>query len=149
MSQHPSSLIFKALLQRVLPPSIRTTTSVVVLIIIMSTAGGIFHSSSLQAVVADVGSYSTKMGWAGQDSPPSYFRSVRLQRRDSHYYFYYSPPPQPHTPIMIYFHLTVSFSLVVEQTTYRLWQFCVKNPLPPRPNDIAHAFNKCNTIFRM
>jgi len=29
------------------------------------------------AVVADVGTYATKVGWAGDDYPRSYFRSVR------------------------------------------------------------------------
>ena len=31
------------------------------------------------AVVVDVGSSNTKMGWAGDDAPRSYFRSVRIQ----------------------------------------------------------------------
>ena len=30
------------------------------------------------AVVADVGHYATKIGWAGDDTPRSYFRSVSL-----------------------------------------------------------------------
>lgn len=30
------------------------------------------------AVVVDVGSCDTKMGWAGDDAPRSYFRSVRI-----------------------------------------------------------------------
>jgi actin-related protein len=30
----------------------------------------------VQAVVADVGSYATKIGWAGDDYLRSYFRSV-------------------------------------------------------------------------
>ena len=29
------------------------------------------------AVVADIGHYATKIGWAGDDTPRSYFRSVR------------------------------------------------------------------------
>jgi len=29
------------------------------------------------AVVADIGQYATKVGWAGDDYPRSYFRSVR------------------------------------------------------------------------
>ena len=30
----------------------------------------------LNAVVADIGSFATKIGWAGNDYPKSYFRSV-------------------------------------------------------------------------
>ena len=35
------------------------------------------HGDFLQAVVADVGQAYTKVGWAGNDSPKAYFRSVR------------------------------------------------------------------------
>jgi Actin len=35
------------------------------------------NSDSVNAVVADVGSYATKIGFAGEDYPRSYFRSVR------------------------------------------------------------------------
>jgi actin-related protein len=32
----------------------------------------------VNAIVADIGSYATKIGFAGSDYPRSYFRSVRL-----------------------------------------------------------------------
>ena len=35
------------------------------------------HGDYLQAVVADIGQAYTKVGWAGNDSPKAYFRSVR------------------------------------------------------------------------
>lgn len=39
---------------------------------------GFYHVGDLiHAVVADVGSYSSKLGYAGDDFPKSYFRSVR------------------------------------------------------------------------
>lgn len=31
----------------------------------------------MNAVVADIGAYSTKIGFAGEDYPKAYFRSVR------------------------------------------------------------------------
>ena len=34
------------------------------------------HGDYLQAVVADIGQAYTKVGWAGNDSPKAYFRSV-------------------------------------------------------------------------
>jgi hypothetical protein len=38
---------------------------------------GAFHQGDyVGAVVADIGAYSTKIGWAGDDYPKSYFRSV-------------------------------------------------------------------------
>ena len=37
------------------------------------TSGG-----TVNAIVADIGSYATKIGFAGEDSPRSYFRSVRV-----------------------------------------------------------------------
>lgn len=39
-----------------------------------------FYTSndSVNAIVADVGSYATKIGFAGEDFPKSYFRSVRV-----------------------------------------------------------------------
>ena len=33
---------------------------------------------AVNAIVADIGSYATKIGFAGEDSPRSYFRSVRV-----------------------------------------------------------------------
>lgn len=37
-----------------------------------------FYTSgdSVNAIVADLGSYATKIGYAGEDYPRSYFRSV-------------------------------------------------------------------------
>lgn len=35
------------------------------------------NGNSLNAVVADLGSYASKIGYAGEDYPRSYFRSVR------------------------------------------------------------------------
>lgn len=38
---------------------------------------GFYHIGDLvNAVVADFGSYSSKLGYAGEDFPKSYFRSV-------------------------------------------------------------------------
>ncbi|MGK3751992.1 MAG: hypothetical protein ACI8RD_004296 [Bacillariaceae sp.] len=39
-----------------------------------------FYNSgdTVNAVVADLGSYATKIGYAGEDYPRSYFRSVRF-----------------------------------------------------------------------
>lgn len=38
----------------------------------------VFYSGDpVNAVVADVGSYATKIGFAGEDNPRAYFRSVR------------------------------------------------------------------------
>jgi hypothetical protein len=37
-------------------------------------AGG----DDIGAVVAEIGHYSTKIGWAGDDAPRSYFPSVRI-----------------------------------------------------------------------
>jgi actin-related protein len=43
------------------------------------SGGGYFHSGdNMNAVVADIGSYSTKIGFAGEDFPKAYFRSVCL-----------------------------------------------------------------------
>jgi hypothetical protein len=36
----------------------------------------------VQAVVCDIGSYATKMGFAGEDFPKSYFRSVSGNRNN-------------------------------------------------------------------
>jgi actin-related protein len=36
----------------------------------------------VQAVVCDIGSYATKMGFAGEDFPKSYFRSVSGNNTD-------------------------------------------------------------------
>jgi hypothetical protein len=36
------------------------------------------HGDYLQAVVADIGQAYTKVGWAGNDAPKAYFRSVRV-----------------------------------------------------------------------
>ena len=33
--------------------------------------------SAVNAVVAEIGGYATKIGYAGEDCPRSYFRSVR------------------------------------------------------------------------
>jgi actin-related protein len=33
---------------------------------------------SVSAVVADIGSYASKIGFAGEDYPRAYFRSVRV-----------------------------------------------------------------------
>ena len=33
---------------------------------------------SVNAIVADIGSYATKIGYAGEDYPRAYFRSVRF-----------------------------------------------------------------------
>lgn len=42
------------------------------------SGGGYFHSGdNINAVVADIGSYATKIGFAGEDFPKAYFRSVR------------------------------------------------------------------------
>lgn len=35
---------------------------------------------SVNAIVADIGAWSTKIGYAGEDYPRSYFRSVRALR---------------------------------------------------------------------
>ena len=39
-----------------------------------------FYTSgdSVNAIVADLGSYASKIGYAGEDYPRSYFRSVRM-----------------------------------------------------------------------
>lgn len=36
-----------------------------------------YSGDAVSAVVADIGNYATKIGWAGDDFPKSYFRSVR------------------------------------------------------------------------
>jgi actin-related protein len=36
-----------------------------------------YSGDHVGAVVADLGQYATKIGWAGDDYPRSYFRSVR------------------------------------------------------------------------
>ena len=36
-----------------------------------------YQGDYVGAVVADIGSSATKIGWAGDDYPKSYFRSVR------------------------------------------------------------------------
>jgi actin-related protein len=41
-----------------------------------------YNGDNVQAVVADLGHYSTKIGWAGDDYPRSYFRSVSNQVED-------------------------------------------------------------------
>ena len=41
-----------------------------------------YNGDNVQAVVADLGHYSTKIGWAGDDYPRSYFRSVRNKTYD-------------------------------------------------------------------
>jgi len=46
----------------------------------MAFQGG---DTSVGAVVADIGSFATKIGWAGDDAPKSYFRSVRNQESTS------------------------------------------------------------------
>lgn len=38
-----------------------------------------YSGDRVDAVVVDIGAGSTKMGWAGDDYPRSYFRSVREQ----------------------------------------------------------------------
>jgi hypothetical protein len=40
------------------------------------TMASFYNGDNVQAVVADLGHYSTKIGWAGDDYPRSYFRSV-------------------------------------------------------------------------
>jgi hypothetical protein len=43
------------------------------------SGGGYFHSGdNINAVVADIGSYASKIGFAGEDFPKAYFRSVRV-----------------------------------------------------------------------
>jgi Actin len=42
-----------------------------------TTMASFYNGDYVGAVVADVGHYSTKIGWAGDDYPVSYFRSVR------------------------------------------------------------------------
>lgn len=42
-----------------------------------STMASYYSGNNVGAIVADVGSYATKIGWAGDDYPKSYFRSVR------------------------------------------------------------------------
>jgi actin-related protein len=41
-------------------------------------AATFYNGEYLRAVVAEFGSYSTKIGWAGEDIPRAYFRSVRF-----------------------------------------------------------------------
>lgn len=36
------------------------------------------NSDSVNAIVADIGSYATKIGHAGEDYPRAYFRSVSV-----------------------------------------------------------------------
>lgn len=38
------------------------------------------NSDSVNAIVADIGSYATKIGHAGEDYPRAYFRSVSENR---------------------------------------------------------------------
>ena len=38
-----------------------------------------YSGDAVSAVVADIGNYATKIGWAGDDFPKSYFRSVRAE----------------------------------------------------------------------
>jgi hypothetical protein len=41
------------------------------------SGGGYFYSGdNINAVVADIGAYATKIGFAGEDYPKGYFRSV-------------------------------------------------------------------------
>lgn len=45
------------------------------------SGGGHFNSGdNVNAVVVDIGSYASKLGFAGEDTPKSYFRSVSLSR---------------------------------------------------------------------
>lgn len=47
-------------------------------------AASFYSGDQVGAVVADVGHYSTKIGWAGSDTPKSYFRSnVAVSREES------------------------------------------------------------------
>jgi actin-related protein len=39
--------------------------------------GAFYQGDYVGAIVADIGAYSTKIGYAGDDYPKSYFRSVR------------------------------------------------------------------------
>ena len=43
--------------------------------------------NNVNAVVADIGSYSTKIGYAGDDYPKAYFRSVRVSLFFSLFFF--------------------------------------------------------------
>jgi Actin len=42
-----------------------------------------YYGYSMNTVVLDIGSYSTKMGWAGYDTPRSVFRSVRSHNKNN------------------------------------------------------------------
>ncbi len=48
-----------------------------------------YNGDNVQAVVADLGHYSTKIGWAGDDYPRSYFRSVSKKAEDERVYCMY------------------------------------------------------------
>jgi hypothetical protein len=64
-------------------PTTATTTLFTALACLLSSSPNhskmAFYTTndSYNAVVADVGSYATKIGFAGEDYPSSYFRSVR------------------------------------------------------------------------
>jgi actin-related protein len=45
-----------------------------------SSGASDYYGHSMNTVVLDIGSYSTKMGWAGDDAPRSVFRSVRRNK---------------------------------------------------------------------
>ena len=53
------------------PPTQRSSLSPIIIMASFSTG------DAVGAVVADIGHYATKIGWAGDDTPRSYFRSVR------------------------------------------------------------------------
>lgn len=42
------------------------------------TMASFYSGDYVGAVVADIGQYATKIGWAGDDYPRSYFRSVSV-----------------------------------------------------------------------
>jgi len=42
------------------------------------TMSAFTSGDNLNAIVGDIGQYATKLGYAGEDYPRSYFRSVRL-----------------------------------------------------------------------
>ena len=45
---------------------------------------------SVNAIVADIGSYATKIGFAGEDYPRAYFRSVRHCEFFAHFCWFHS-----------------------------------------------------------
>ena len=78
-------------------------------------------ADSVHAIVADIGAWSTKIGYAGEDYPRSYFRSVRSKA------CLLSQPLRSN--------LSHSFAILILLAFTRTWPYYEKKQARKLPND--------------